>query len=285
MIIFYNKRVKIDGKLVYDEEFFKAGLWRFCDLFESNGTLIPFNVWETRGIAKSKYIVWRALISNMRKMQIKVYNTNVSIPNKTILLPTNDIIDVQNSSSKEVYTKIVKLRIEKPTALSSYSTLFPSLHDKEIENMFILPRLCTTDTVFKEFQYKILHKYLPTNNLLYKMKKIDSRKCNFCNLYNENINHLFYECICAKELWLKVQKLLAEVDDRVEYLTCKDVILGFQLGNICSQNLLINNVILHGKVYLWKCKLLNKLPSYASFKEFIEYRKVYEKCLETVGQI
>ena len=101
------------------------------------------------------------------------------------------------------------------------------------------------------------------------MKKVDSKKCTFCNMYNESIDHLFYECFCVKDLWFKIQKVLAEIDSRAKYLTCKDVILGFHLENICNTNLLINNVILHGKVYLWKCKLLNNIPSYARFKEFI----------------
>ncbi len=77
--------------------------------------------------------------------------------------------------------------MEQPTALSTYFEYFPGLNDRDVENMYVLPRVCTKDGVFKEFQYKILHKYLPTNDLLYKIKKVDSRKCTFCSLYNDTI--------------------------------------------------------------------------------------------------
>ena len=33
----------------------------------------------------------------------------------------------------------------------------------------------------KENQYKIMHDYIPTNKLLFKMKIKDSPRCNFCN--------------------------------------------------------------------------------------------------------
>ena len=55
--IFYNKMLKINKRLVYDEELFDAGLWRVCDMFDSNGNLIPFSTWETRGVSGRKFFV------------------------------------------------------------------------------------------------------------------------------------------------------------------------------------------------------------------------------------
>ena len=52
--IFYNKMLKINKRL-YDEELFSAGLWRVCDMFDSNGNLIPFSTWETRGFQEVNF--------------------------------------------------------------------------------------------------------------------------------------------------------------------------------------------------------------------------------------
>ena len=84
-----------------------------------------------------------------------------------------------------------------------YLEIFPGLSSKEIESMFIVPRVCTIDNILKEFQFKILHRYLPTNDLLFKMEKVNSRKCTFYNLYRETILHLFYECYCVRDLFSK----------------------------------------------------------------------------------
>ena len=51
-----------------------------------------------------------------------------------VILPTGDMIDMQNTSSKELYGKIIKLRTVQPTAISCYLEIFPGLSSKEIES-------------------------------------------------------------------------------------------------------------------------------------------------------
>ncbi len=284
--IFYNKMIKIDGNLVYDDELFKAGLWTFGDLFDIKGDIIPFAVWKLRGVPQSKYIIWMAIVSIVTNAKIRISNSCINIPHKCVLLPTEDVIDIQECGSREMYNKIVKLRKEKPTALKSHFDKFSLLDEKEVENMFIIPRMCTRDMKMKEFQYKILHRYLPTNDLLYKMKKVSSKKCSFCNLYNDTVIHMFYECFCIKELWYMVFNVLQLIDNSVKTLTCKEVILGFDLKKISPLNLIINNVILHVKMYLWKCKCFDITPTYNNFKDYIKDRRNMDKSLEVVyGQM
>ena len=124
-----------------------------------------------RGVQNCKYIIWRGIVSIVRNLhsQDDMLNGCTNTSNKCILLPTDDIIDIQSSSSQEMYSKIIKLRKVQPTALKHHLEHF-TLNEQEIENMFVLPRICTKDMVIKDFQFKILHRYLPTNYLLYKMK-------------------------------------------------------------------------------------------------------------------
>ena len=79
-----------------------------------------------------------------------------------VILPTGDMTDMQNTSSTELYGKTIKLRIVQPRAVSCYLEIFPGLSSKEIESMFTAPRVCTRDNILREFQFKILHRYLPT---------------------------------------------------------------------------------------------------------------------------
>ena len=277
--IFYDKRVKIGKKHVYDGELSEAGLWRFCDLFETDGRVIPFNRWVMRGVSKSKFMTWNGLVSIVKKFQTKMDNHNMNVYNKTIVLPTADIIDIQCSNSKEIYSKIIKLRREKPTTLEYLKVQF-SLSDKEVENMYLLPRVCTTNMALKEFQYKILHRYLATNELLYKMKRIESKRCTFCSMYAESIVHIFYDCIEIKQLWYEIQNILERIDNRAYILTSKDIVLGFDLEKNSKDNMFVNNVILQGKLYIWTCRSSNQNPSYNKFKEYLESRKCLEPCID-----
>ena len=102
--------------------------------------------------------------------------------------------------------------------------------------MFTVPRVCIRDNILKEFQFKILHRYLATNDLLFKMEKVNSRKCTFCNLWRETILHLFYECYCVRDQLFQVQIALERLDCSVEKLTCKDVVLGYQLKSDTKLN-------------------------------------------------
>ena len=175
-----------------------------------------------------------------------------------------------------MYSKIVKLKQEKPTALRSFLELFSNLNDSEVKNMYVLPRMCTDDMILKELQYKVLHKYLPTNDLLYKMKKISTKKCTFCNMYRENTIHIFYECTHVKQVLFKVQEIICKLDNQPSVFTIKDVILGFRMHDLSVSNLKINNLILHYKMYIWKCKILFVQPSYNKLKEYIGSRQLYE---------
>ena len=134
--------------------------------------------------------------------------------------------------------------------------------------------------ILKEFQYKILHRYLPTNSLLYKMKKVESNRCTFCNLYVETVKHIFYECIESKNLWFMIQIVLEKIDCTVTKLICKDVVLGYKLENVTVNNMFINNVILQGKFYLWKCRAMGIKPPYIKFREYVMYRTSTDKSLD-----
>ena len=277
--IFYNKFMKLDGRMIFDKELFSAGLWQISDLFKPGGTAIPFCDWKTRGVSKSKYMVWRGLLEKVRAFKSDIKPGEGIRPNRIILLPTNDNIDIQMTTSKELYCKIIKLKREKPKSLEKYENRF-SLETEDFENVFVIPRVCVKNNLIKEFQYKVLHRYLPTNDLLYKMKKIESNKCTFCHLYAENITHVLFACICVRDLWNRVERILTYLENNNVKLAGNDVILGYKLRQNPFSNIFVNNIILHVKYFIWKSKLMSVNPSYARLKEFIGCNIIYEQCME-----
>ena len=61
-----------------------------------------------------------------------------------------------------------------------YTEFFTNDH-LEWNEIYKLPFKVAVDTRSREFQYKILNRYLATNSLLKKMGKIDSSSCSFCS--------------------------------------------------------------------------------------------------------
>ena len=273
--IFYNKLVEIDGKTCYDSEFFIAGLWKISDLFNDKGEVITFDTWVARGVSKHKYMKWRGIINKVKSCINSRDEVNFD-SHSCIYLESGDTIDLENSVSNHVYRCLVKLKFVIPTGLQKYCILFENLSDCEIEIMYVLARLMCKDIDVQIMQFKILHRYIPTNDLLFKMDKVDTNKCPYCNMYPEAILHLFYECATVKTFWLNVQDHINFYLQSNICLLCKDIIIGFNITECNNANIkLVNKVILYGKLFIWNSR--GKLISLniSNFKEWLQKRKVF----------
>ena len=68
----------------------------------------------------------------------------------------------------------------------------------------MIPITLPVDNKTKDLQYKIIMKFIPTNYLLHDMGNVNSQVCSFCNIEPETIEHLFFNCIYVKNIWLYV---------------------------------------------------------------------------------
>ena len=116
----------------------------------------------------------------------------------------------------------------------------------------MIPRISTCDNYIKDLQFQILHRYLPTNYMLYKMNKVTSMRCSFCETHIESITHLFYHCIVVRPIWNVVSNVLEKLERRNLKLRCQDVIFGFGFEQkLSKKNMLVNTVILYVKAFIW----------------------------------
>jgi len=157
-----------------------------------------------------------------------------------------------------------------PTAQVKYSKDF-ILQGQDWENIYILPRICTKDNNLKEFQFKILHRYIGTNNMLYKFKISHNNRCRLCNLQIETIRHIFYECHTSYNFWLLFIEWWKEMFKETIELSCKDIIFGYKLDHIKNPKLLLlNKFILIAKYIIFKSALIEEKPVFAVFLNRVE---------------
>ena len=189
-------------------------------------------------------------------------------------------IDIQSCSSKYLYKELVTLSSELPPAILKHSQLFPEIINIKANNIFLIPRVCTNNNFLKDLQYQIIHKYLPTNHLLYKMGKVSSMSCSFCNIHTENIYHLFYECTTVKGLWIFVQNMIENVTSRQVNLSCQQAIFGYNFDkDDCTKYKDINNVILYVKGYIWNCRKYTEQPTLTGIVRWFGKCKVFDSTL------
>ena len=107
----------------------------------------------------------------------------------------NQKISLDKLNSKKLklfYTHKLWTSIKSKTGYKNinwYNSKFDEIADAELENIFILPHILPVENKVKEMQYKILFHYVPTNKLLYKLKRKTSPNCQISSI--QTIEHLF----------------------------------------------------------------------------------------------
>ena len=105
-----------------------------------------------------------------------------------------------------------------------------------------------------DLQYRIVHRYIGTRSLLYKMGKSDSPNCELCLMNPETIEHLFFECFTVKNFWFKLIEQYGNYVQLNLSITCSNVILKYDIAGDFD-NQVINILILYGKKFIYNCKM------------------------------
>ena len=76
------------------------------------------------------------------------------------------------------------------------------MYSKSIDwkQAYIFPFSATSGIVLRSFQFKILHRILPTNKHLFTCKLKNSNLCDFCSSSIETIEHIFWECPITQDM-------------------------------------------------------------------------------------
>ena len=139
-------------------------------------------------------------------------------------------------------------------------------------SIYTYPFSATSDTVLTSFQYKILHRILPTNNYVFTCKLKNSILCDFWSSFIETIEHIFGECPITQHLWS--QRVLNNRGIMIT-LNIMDVCIG---TNQCrNQNSCINFVLLLMKYVIYTTTLNEMIAVFCVFRNYLHKRINLEK--------
>ena len=128
--------------------------------------------------------------------------------------------------------------------------------DRNRFNIFFkLPFQVTNDFALRSFQYKFLHRIIPTQRFLFLRKISDTELCTFCEGDIETMEHLFYGCAISQQFWNDVIQLLRTQCGIFRELAKVDILLGNP-----ELKTIENILILFTKRYIFRCKCRKSLP-------------------------
>ena len=119
-----------------------------------------------------------------------------------------------------------------------------------MKNIFTLPNKITQHKQILIFQYKIIHRILPTNDLLHKYKIRDNPYCDYCPNSIDKIEHSYHLCPNTLKLWYDLPEI-----DLYPYINTQNIMLGILDRNTNLENTLI--LAIKRYIYVCKCKKQN----------------------------
>ena len=152
------------------------------------------------------------------------YQNNLTRFNSAQLHLNGHDICVDKAISKNIY-KEVRSKVEiTPTAQLKYSEKYN--YQLDWKEIYRIPFRETVDSRSRDFQFKVLHRYLATNKFLHKIGVVPSSLCTFCEREGESIEHLLIECDYSNKFWQDLINWFNMIDIKVEALSESDKIFG-----------------------------------------------------------
>ena len=146
-----------------------------------------------------------------------------------------------------------------------------NLHYLPWETMYKMIKKMSVDCKTREFQFKLLHNILYTNERLHRLNpvKFPTPMCTFCQNNFENIEHLFYNCQYTKALWRDLlfcwgQPLKLQQPPSKQCLILSDP----------NETLLVNFIGLLARRYIYYSKMNDKKPNFQGLIPYI--KRVYQ---------
>ena len=167
------------------------------DLTTEDGNLTTLNVFQHTFGIKTHFLQYLGLLNAIPASWKKTLKNNYK-ENETNDCE-NNIIDIQNISSKLLRNILTKKLFEKPTSVAKLEKA--GFTADEISYIYELPFKLTLDVRLSVFQFKINHNIMYTKSRLFRDKITDNDKCYLCS-GSQTLAHLFVDCDFSKVFWI-----------------------------------------------------------------------------------
>ena len=189
-------------------------------------------------------------------------------------MKNNKITELSNSETKHFYWHFINNKVQIPTCIKKWNSIFPYISEEDILKSFKLPFKCIRETKIQSLQYRVLHRTITCNKKLSEMKIKESSKCNYCP-DEDNILHFFIFCPAVYQFWKNfmqwLEQAIHKTFDFPLFPSPSDIIFGIPGED--NPILLLNFLILHAKNYIHFIRLFkNNFLCMTEFLNIIKYK-------------
>lgn len=265
--IFGNVSICHKQQSIFFFNWTKSNLVKLKDIWNSNtnnwkeGTEI-YNILKNKRNWIAEYNKIKACVPLKWKQILK--SENVILEKENNLKLVNNIVLSDNKitiKGKEISHKKIKEKqlynaclypVAIPVCVQTWSRIFNE--NMTTINIFSHFRHFIHERKSIEFHWKVLQRAIYSEEKLKIMGKSNGL-CKICNVENETLCHLLFECRIVKPVWKKMQNLLCSITDVNVIFNAKNVIIGFDNVAIPdNENVrtIYNFVTFIAKWHIWK---------------------------------
>ena len=182
---------------------------------------------------------------------------------------------LESISSKEIYLLLIQKKLCRESAgKKTYNDEY-HLNNQTWNKIYTVYGRSWKNKKVLDFQYKVLHRVVALNPLLFKMEIKDNDKCTFCNDEKETVQHMLYRCKKVRKFWKQVKDWFNSIIDGDIDILETDVIFG-NLTDLTHVKE-CNAIIILGKYFIYGCKLKENIPILPNFLRRIKSELEVEK--------
>ena len=194
--LWYNKRIKVEGKSIFWKNSYQQGL-RYLNQLYSNGVLIS---------AKEAYDKYGLSVMQFNSI-ISACDRNLKTEAKSGAIPDNKPDSNPTISARRAYLLLNDKQDSLRQNAEKWSAeMKEELTANDIQAWLNRIYIITNIPKYRSFVYRLINRAVITNIHLKHWGKCDSDMCSFCGNERESYMHIFFICPNAEMLWKVVEE-------------------------------------------------------------------------------
>jgi len=201
--------IRIAGKTILYKQWANAGVMKINDLMTSDSRIISYSCFKDKFCFPVLFLEFCGVTSATRwatrSLKLTLLSEKIL---ENVLLKLNS----SKKPSQEAYKILLSKKSTRPEKSQKEwirDCELINVENLDWESIYLPPRICTLTTDLRNFQFKSLHRRIPTNSFLFKIKFSESNLCCFCQTAHETLLHLFWEHVIIEAFWNSVQQFLS----------------------------------------------------------------------------
>ena len=226
----------------------KSGVYFVKDVLHSNGELIKFeDLKKTADVNILDFFRIRYFVNRYLKKYSGLKDDCPAHPS----IPFHIELLYRSKKGNRDFLQILTKENAPITAVKNWHNKLETVINQHTwSSIFKLCHFTIDDNYFKWFNYKILHRILGTNSLLFQMNITENPSCRFCNESRETLTHLFVDCRDVQIFWTN---LFNWISSKLNILIQKDnITLLFGYLYNTSDRVPINTILIVAKNYIFQ---------------------------------